>query len=44
MKKSNDCYMVAHCSSCREDRGGIPIGGVVLLPMILGGDIYQIHT
>jgi hypothetical protein len=33
--------MVAHCSSCREDRGDIPIGGVILLPMILGGDIYQ---
>jgi hypothetical protein len=36
--------MVAHCSYCREDRGDIPIGGVILLPMILGGDIYQMHT
>jgi hypothetical protein len=24
--------------------GDIPIGGVILLPMILGGDIYQVHT
>jgi hypothetical protein len=24
--------------------GDIPLGGVILLPMILGGDIYQIHT
>jgi hypothetical protein len=36
--------MVAQCSSCRKDRGDIPIGGVILLPMILGGDIYQMHT
>jgi hypothetical protein len=36
--------MVAHCSSSREDRGDIPIGGVILLPIILGGDIYQMHT
>jgi hypothetical protein len=44
MNMSNDRYMVAHCSSHREYRGGIPIGGVILLPMILGGDIYQMHT
>ena len=24
--------------------GDIPLGGVILLPMILGGDIYQMHT
>ena len=36
--------MVAQCSSCRKNRGAIPIGGVILLPMILGGDIYQMHT
>jgi hypothetical protein len=24
--------------------GDIPIGGVILLPMILGGDIYHMHT
>jgi hypothetical protein len=24
----------------RKDRGDIPIGGVILLPMIIGGDIY----
>jgi hypothetical protein len=44
MNRSKDRYMVAHCSSHREDRGDIPIGGVILLPMILGGDIYQMHT
>jgi hypothetical protein len=36
--------MVAQCSYCKKDRGDIPIGGVILLPMILGGDIYQMHT
>jgi hypothetical protein len=36
--------MVAHCSSRKEDRGDIPIVGVILIPMILGGDIYQMHT
>jgi hypothetical protein len=44
MNMSNDSYMVAHCSSRREDRGDIPIWGVILLTMILGGDIYQMHT
>jgi hypothetical protein len=44
MNRSKDRYMVAHCSSHREDRGEIPIGAVILLPMILGGDIYQMHT
>jgi hypothetical protein len=24
--------------------GDIPIGGVILIPMILGGDIYHMHT
>jgi hypothetical protein len=28
----------------REYRGDIPIGGVIILPMIIGGDIYQMHT
>jgi hypothetical protein len=41
MNRSKDRYMVAQCSSCRKYRGDIPIGGVILLPMILGGDIYQ---
>ena len=32
-------------SSLKENIGGdIPIGGVILLPMILGGDIYHMHT
>jgi hypothetical protein len=44
MNKSKDRYMVAQCSSPREDRGYIPIGGFVPIPMILGGDIYQMHT
>jgi hypothetical protein len=44
MNMSKDSYMVAHCSSFREYRGDIPIGGVILLPMILGGDIYHMHT
>jgi hypothetical protein len=44
MNRSKDHYMVEQCSSCRKDRGYIPIGGVILLPMILGGDIYQMHT
>jgi hypothetical protein len=41
MNRSKNHYMVAHCSSCRAYRGDISIGGVILLPMILGGDIYQ---
>jgi hypothetical protein len=44
MNRSKDRYMVAQCSSCRKDKGDIPIGGFSLLPMILGGDIYQMHT
>jgi hypothetical protein len=44
MNRSKDRYMVAQCSSSRKDRGDIPIGGVILLPMILGGDIYHMHT
>jgi hypothetical protein len=44
MIRSKDRYMVAHCSSHREYRGDIPIGGFILLPVILGGDIYQMHT
>ena len=37
MNRSKDRYMVSHW-------GDIPLGGVILLPMILGGDIYQMHT
>jgi hypothetical protein len=44
MNRSKDRYMVAQCSSCKKDRGDIPIGGFIPLPMILGGDIYQMHT
>jgi hypothetical protein len=44
MNMSNDHYMVAQCSSSRKDMGDIPIGGFILLPMILEGDIYQMHT
>jgi hypothetical protein len=44
MNRSKDHYMVAQCSYCRKDRGDIPIGGFIILPMILGGDIYQMHT
>jgi hypothetical protein len=44
MNKSKDHYMVAQCSYCRKDRGYMPIGGVILLPMILGGDSYHMHT
>jgi hypothetical protein len=33
--------VVAYCSYCNKDRGDIPIGGVILLPMIPGGEIYQ---
>jgi hypothetical protein len=34
-----------HIVDIAEKIGGdIPIGGVILLPMILGGDIYQMHT
>jgi hypothetical protein len=36
--------MVAQCSYCRKYRGDIPIGGLIILPMILGGDIYQMHA
>jgi hypothetical protein len=44
MNRSKGRYMVAQCSSYRKYRGYIPIGGFILLPMILGGDIYQMHT
>jgi hypothetical protein len=44
MNRSKDRYMVAQCSSYRKDKGDIPIGGFILLPMILGGDIYHMHT
>jgi hypothetical protein len=44
MNKSKNRYTVEQCSSYRKDKGDIPIGGVMLLPMILGGDIYQMHT
>jgi hypothetical protein len=40
MNRSKDRYMVAHCSSHIEDMGDILIGGVILIPMIRGGDIY----
>jgi hypothetical protein len=36
------CWNIVHFA---EKIGGyIPIGGVIILPMILGGDIYQMHT
>jgi hypothetical protein len=44
MNRSKDRYMVPHCSSYREYSEDIPIGGVIHLPMILGGYIYQMHT
>jgi hypothetical protein len=44
MNRSKDRYMVANFSYCREDRGDKPIGEVILLSMILGGDIYRMHT
>jgi hypothetical protein len=28
MNRSKDRYMVSPCSSCRKDRGDIPIGGI----------------
>jgi hypothetical protein len=42
MDRSKDRHMVAYCSE--KIGGDIPIAGVILLPMILGGDIDQMHT
>jgi hypothetical protein len=41
MKRSKDHHIV-HLAE--KIWGDIPIGGFILLPMVLGGDIYQMHT